>query len=191
MSTRRELPGRDRKVDNGTRPYSPVEKTAQCGDSQRCIWDKWRRISAFFSWFLPVIPGDEPPNREESARLDFRRFHLVVPLKSSLRISSDRRIKTTSTASLRAVERNPGESDIARHGPERVAGAAAVALLRGYGCHTSRTPSVDASVRTAAMPTQSFTRIPDAFRKAGFRRQRRCSKPVFSGRVERAFRSFS
>jgi hypothetical protein len=32
---------------------------------------------------------------------------------------------------------------------------------------------------------------PDAIRMAGFRQQRRCSKPVFSGRVERVFRSFS
>jgi hypothetical protein len=159
MSTRRELPGRDRKVDNGTRPYSPVEKTAQCGDSQRCIWDKWRRISAFFSWILPVIPGDEPPNREESASLDFRRFHLVVPLKSSLRISSDRRIKTTSTASLRAVERNPGESDIVRHGPDGESRwRRGRRPARGYGCRRSRTPPVDVSVGTAAMPTRRASR---------------------------------
>jgi hypothetical protein len=77
MSTRRQFPGRDRKVDNGTRPQSPVEKTAERGDSQRYIWDKWRRISAFFFSFLPVVPGGEPPNGQEAVRTS-----LVVRLSS-------------------------------------------------------------------------------------------------------------
>jgi hypothetical protein len=41
------------------------------------------------------------PNLRRACSTNFGRFHLVVPLKSSLRSSSNRRIKTMSTASLR------------------------------------------------------------------------------------------
>ena len=50
--------------------------------------------------FRRSFPARTPKLRRACAT-NFGRFHLVVPLKSSLRSSSNRRIKTTSTASLR------------------------------------------------------------------------------------------
>jgi hypothetical protein len=50
--------------------------------------------------FRRSIPARTPKLRR-ACTTNCGRFHLVVPLKSSLRRSSNRRIKTTSTASLR------------------------------------------------------------------------------------------
>ena len=60
--------------------------------------------------FRRPVPARTPKLRR-ACTTNFGRFHLVVPLKSSLRSSSNRRIKTTSTASLRKAHSCCSEPD--------------------------------------------------------------------------------